>query len=255
MTADMTKLGVNIDHSATLRQARYRGVPADSKIIVEPDPVEAALAAEEAGADSITAHLREDRRHICDADMFALRGRIRTKLNMEMACSEGVISAALKVLPDYVCLVPENRTEVTTEGGLDVAGEIEKVASAIARLSAAGAACSAFIDPDERQVEAAKAAGAAVVELHTGAYANAWGDASETRRQLERIARAAEFAESAGLSVNAGHGINYSNIAALLGAARFNELNIGHSIICRALFVGIGRAVGEMKALIAKHGK
>lgn len=255
MTADMTKLGVNIDHSATLRQARYRGVPADSKIIVEPDPVEAALAAEEAGADSITAHLREDRRHICDADMFALRGRIRTKLNMEMACSEGVISAALEVLPDYVCLVPENRTEITTEGGLDVAGEIEKVASAIERLSAAGAACSAFIDPDERQVEAAKAAGAAVVELHTGAYANAWGDASETRRQLERIARAAEFAESAGLAVNAGHGINYSNIAALLGAARFNELNIGHSIICRALFVGIGRAVGEMKALIAKHGK
>ena len=187
--------------------------------------------------------------------MFALRERIRTKLNMEMACSEGVISVALKVRPDYVCLVPENRAEVTTEGGLDVAGETGKVASAIARLSAAGAVCSAFIDPDERQVEAAKAAGAAVVELHTGAYANAWGDAAETRRQLERLARAAEFAKSLGLTVNSGHGINYSNIAALLQTAGFNELNIGHSIICRALLVGIGRAVEEMKELIAKYGK
>ena len=252
MTANMTKLGVNIDHSATLRQARYRGTPADSKIIVEPDPAEIALAAERAGADSITAHLREDRRH---ADMFALRERIRTKLNMEMACSEGVISVALKVRPDYVCLVPENREEVTTEGGLDVAGETEKVASAIARLSAAGAVCSAFIDPDERQVEAAKAAGASVVELHTGAYANAWGDAAETRRQLERLARAAELAKSLGLTVNSGHGINYSNIAALLQTAGFNELNIGHSIICRALLVGIERAVEEMKGLIAKYGK
>ncbi len=255
MTPNMTKLGVNIDHSATLRQARYRGTPADSKIIVEPDPAEIALAAESAGADSITAHLREDRRHICDADMFALRERIRTKLNMEMACSEGVISVALKVRPDYVCLVPENRAEVTTEGGLDVAGETGKVASAIARLSAAGAVCSAFIDPDERQVEAAKAAGAAVVELHTGAYANAWGDAAETRRQLERLARAAEFAKSLGLTVNSGHGINYSNIAALLQTAGFNELNIGHSIVCRALLVGIGRAVEEMKELIVKYGK
>ena len=251
MTANMTKLGVNIDHSATLRQARYRGTPADSKIIVEPDPAEIALAAERAGADSITAHLREDRRHIRDADMFALRERIRTKLNMEMACSEGVISVALKVRPDYVCLVPENREEVTTEGGLDVAGETEKVASAIARLSAAGAVCSAFIDPDERQVEAAKAAGASVVELHTGAYANAWGDAAETRRQLERLARAAELAKYLGLT----HGINYSNIAALLQTAGFNELNIGHSIICRALLVGIERAVEEMKGLIAKYGK
>ena len=222
---------------------------------MEPDPAEIALAAESAGADSITAHLREDRRHICDADMFALRERIRTKLNMEMACSEGVISVALKVRPDYVCLVPENRAEVTTEGGLDVAGETGKVASAIARLSAAGAVCSAFIDPDERQVEAAKAAGAAVVELHTGAYANAWGDAAETRRQLERIARAAELAKSLGLTVNSGHGINYSNIAALLQTANFNELNIGHSIVCRALLVGIGRAVEEMKELIAKYGK
>ncbi len=222
---------------------------------MEPDPAEIALAAERAGADSITAHLREDRRHIRDADMFALRERIRTKLNMEMACSEGVISVALKVRPDYVCLVPENREEVTTEGGLDVAGETEKVASAIARLSAAGAVCSAFIDPDERQVEAAKAAGASVVELHTGAYANAWGDAAETRRQLERLARAAELAKSLGLTVNSGHGINYSNIAALLQTAGFNELNIGHSIICRALLVGIERAVEEMKGLIAKYGK
>lgn len=251
----MTKLGVNIDHSATLRQARYRDVPAGSKIIVEPDPIEIALIAESAGADSITAHLREDRRHICDADIFALRKNIRTKLNMEMACSEDVISVALKVRPDYVCLVPENRREVTTEGGLDVANDTAKVASAVARLSEVGAVCSIFIDPEKRQVEAAKAAGASVVELHTGAYANAEGDEPAKSVQLKRLSEAAEFAQSLGMTVNSGHGINYSNIRRLLENARFNELNIGHSIVCRALVVGMARAVAEMKELIEKYGR
>lgn len=251
----MAKLGVNIDHSATLRQARYREVPAGSKIIVEPNPTEIALLAENAGADSITAHLREDRRHINDSDILALRENIRTKLNMEMSCAEDVVAVALRVKPDYVCLVPENRMEVTTEGGLDVASDVGKVASVVERLSEVGAVCSIFIDPEIRQIDAAKRAGAKVVELHTGAYANAWGDPAKTREQLERLASAAEYAHSVSMTVNSGHGINYSNIGPLLEAADFNELNIGHSIICRALVVGIGQAVREMKELILKYGK
>lgn len=251
----MTKLGVNIDHSATLRQARYRCVEAESKIIVEPNPLQIALIAEGAGADSITAHLREDRRHICDSDIFALRKNIRTKLNMEMACSEDVISVALKVRPDYVCLVPENRMEVTTEGGLDVAGDLSKVASAVERLAEVGAECSIFIDPEERQINAAKASGARVVELHTGAYANAEGQPELKQKQLERLVRAADYAKSIGMTVNSGHGINYANVRELLQNAQFNELNIGHSIVCRALIVGMAQAVAEMKAMIEKYGR
>jgi len=251
----MTKLGVNIDHSATLRQARYKGVAETSTVIVEPNPLEIAMLAERGGADSITAHLREDRRHILDADIAALRKNISTKLNMEMACTPQITEFALQILPDYVCLVPENRLEITTEGGLDVLKNRDKIAHTVAALSKNGVICSIFIDPDLTQIKAAKELGAPVVELHTGAYANAWGNEKEVADELGRIARAAEFARSIGLTVNSGHGINYENVGRLLAAANFNELNIGHTIISRALVVGVEKAVAEMKALIKKHGK
>lgn len=251
----MTKLGVNIDHSATLRQARYKGVSADSKIIVEPNPIEIALLAEKGGADSITAHLREDRRHILDSDIIALREKISTKLNMEMACADSVIDVALKVKPHYICLVPEKREEITTEGGLDVSSDIERISATVKKLAIVGSQCSLFIDPDPRQAEAAAKTGAPMIELHTGAYANAEGDTTQQRKQLRRIAETADVAKSLGLIVNSGHGINYSNIAALLEAADFNELNIGHSIVCRALIVGMERAVAEMKDLIEKYAR
>ena len=246
----MTKLGVNIDHSATVRQARYRLADADSPIVIEPDPVEVALAAERGGADSITAHLREDRRHINDRDIRGLREKISTKLNLEMACSDDVLSVALEVVPDYACLVPENREEITTEGGLDLKTHREKTARVVEALSQKGVICSIFIDPEPSQIEIAKAIGAPAVELHTGAYANAWGDSSKLARELERIKRAAEFAKSLGLIVNSGHGINYQNVGALLETFSFNELNIGHTIISRAILVGVERAVAEMKALL-----
>lgn len=251
----MTKLGVNIDHSATLRQARYKGAAENSTIVVEPNPLEIAMLAERGGADSITAHLREDRRHILDADIAALRKNISTKLNMEMACTPQITEFALQILPDYVCLVPENRLEITTEGGLDILKNRDKIARTVKALSNKGVICSIFIDPDIAQIKAAKELGAPVVELHTGAYANAWGNEKEIAEELGRIAEAAEFARSAGLTVNSGHGINYENVGRLLAAADFNELNIGHTIISRALVVGVEKAVAEMKALIAKHGK
>lgn len=250
----MTKLGVNIDHCATLRQARYRFSDAE-KVVVEPDIMEAARLAESGGADSITAHLREDRRHMQDSDMFALRRGISGKLNMEMACNEDVISVALKVLPDYVCLVPENRQEVTTEGGLDLRANEAKAESAVARLSAAGIRCSMFIDPDISQVELARKIGANTVELHTGAYANAWRNPSERAVQLERLKAAAERAAELGLTVNSGHGINYENVCQLLETFAFDELNIGHTIVSKALSVGMKAAVEEMKRLIAGVGK
>lgn len=246
----MTKLGVNIDHSATLRQARYRDVAAGSPIIVEPDPVEIALLAEKGGADSITAHLREDRRHMLDADIRALRGKISTKLNLEMACSPEILEIALEVAPDYVCLVPENRMEVTTEGGLDVIGGREKIAGFVEKLSAKGIVVSIFIDPEPSQIQTAKEIGAPMVELHTGAYANAWGDESAKSRELHRIANAAGYARDHGLTVNAGHGINYLNVCELMAVASFNELNIGHTIISRALAVGVEKATAELKKLI-----
>ena len=233
----MVKLGVNIDHSATLRQARYRGVAKDSTIIVEPNPIEIALLAERGGADSITAHLREDRRHIVDDDIRNLREKISTKLNLE-------------IVPDYACLVPENRKEITTEGGLDLIQNKDKTARVVEALSAKGVNCSIFIDPNPEQIEIAKQIGAPTIELHTGAYANAWGNQEKKNAELERIAKAAEFAKSIGLVVNSGHGINYQNVGELLQVADFNELNIGHTIISRALIVGIEKAVAEMKSLL-----
>lgn len=246
----MTKLGVNIDHSATVRQARYRQTPRDSGIVIEPDVVGIALLAERGGADSITAHLREDRRHMVDSDIFALKENIKTKLNLEMACAESVIKVALKVAPAYACLVPENREEVTTEGGLDVRGNFSKVRDTVAALDGVGTISSIFIDPDIRQIELAKEAGAKVIELHTGAYANAWGNEGLVEENLKRLKEALDFAHSIGLTVNAGHGINYLNIGRLLPIGSFNELNIGHTIIARAIAVGIVEAVREMKELL-----
>ena len=240
----MIKLGINIDHVATLRQARYREDPDSPN--AEPDPVAAALAAERAGALGITAHLRLDRRHILDRDIFALREKITTKLNLEMGNSGEILEVALKVLPEDVCLVPENRREVTTEGGLDCAGQHATLRPTIERLREAGIVVSLFIDPEEAQIAAAAALGAEFVELHTGAYAN--GAAPE--HELVRLIRGAELAHAAGLKVNAGHGINYDNVRDVLQIPHLVELNIGHSIISRAVSTGIEAAVREMLILI-----
>jgi pyridoxine 5-phosphate synthase len=242
----MPSLGVNIDHVATLRQARYRETPESPN--AEPDPVEAALVAERAGAEGITAHLREDRRHIQDRDIFELRERISTKLNLEMGISEEIVQVALKVRPHDVCLVPENRQEVTTEGGLDCAGQIERLRPVVARLREAGARVSLFIDPEESQLRAAAELGAEFVELHTGAYANARG--AEREAELEALRTGARIALSLGLRVNAGHGLNYENTAAILALPGLEELNIGHSIVSRAVAVGLEKAVREMCAII-----
>ncbi len=246
----MIKLGVNIDHCATLRQARYRDISPTSKIIVEPDPIDLALLAERAGADSITAHLREDRRHIVDRDISELRKNLTTKLNLEMACTPEMLAIALKIKPDYVCIVPENRREVTTEGGLSIGRKKSDISRAVSALSKKGVDCSIFIDPDLEQVSLAQEVGAQTVELHTGAFANAWSNKMKKRLELFRIREAAEYALRLGLKVNAGHGINYLNIGDLTKLADFNEFNIGHSIISRALFCGIESAVKEMKELM-----
>lgn len=242
----MPSLGVNIDHVATIRQARYRDDLTNFN--AEPDPVAAALAAEEAGARGITAHLREDRRHIQDRDIIRLREVVRTKLNLEMGLSEDIVRSALEVLPDDVCLVPENRREVTTEGGLDCAGAVDVLRPILARLRGGRIRVSLFIDPDPEQVDAAARLGADFVELHTGAYANATG--ALRREELDRLHAAAEQAIRRGLRVNAGHGLNYANTAAILSLPGLEELNIGHSIVSRAVAVGIGQAVREMCALI-----
>jgi len=249
----MTKLGVNIDHSATVRQARYRDADFSS-LVVEPCPLEIALEAELGGADSITAHLREDRRHIIDSDIAALRKGIKTKLNLEMACTDGITEVALATLPDYVCLVPENRREVTTEGGINLMGGAKKTERTLKRLAEKNIICSVFIDPESEQIRVAADIGAPVIELHTGSYANAWKDSRKRLEELKRIERAAAFAKSLGLTVNSGHGINYLNVSELLKVADFNELNIGHTIISRALTVGVRRATREMKELILNHG-
>jgi pyridoxine 5-phosphate synthase len=239
-------LGVNIDHCATLRQARYRDAMGAAGGAVEPDPVALAERSERAGADGITAHLREDRRHIQDRDVWRLREAVSTRLNLEMACTQAMIDLALKLRPQAVCVVPENRTEVTTEGGLDVAGAAEKIRACVAAMKAAGIEASLFIDPDERQIELSAKVGAPVVELHTGAYANAYG--TERRAaEFQRLRLGAVQARQLGLKVNAGHGINYVNIAEVRTIPHLNELNIGHSILCRALFTGIEEAVREMK--------
>jgi pyridoxine 5-phosphate synthase len=237
----MIELGVNVDHVATIRQARRT---------TEPDPVTAAAVAELAGAHGITVHLREDRRHIQDRDVRILRETVQTKLNLEMAVADEIVAIAQKIRPDHACLVPERRQEVTTEGGLDAAGNTAKVADAVKRLNDAGIIVSLFIDPDEAQVAAAAKSGAQFVELHTGAYANARDEASQ-RTELEQLVQAAERSSAAGLRVNAGHGLNYVNVRAMHKLPNLETVNIGHSIISRAVFVGLERAVKEMLALLA----
>ena len=229
-------LGVNIDHVATLRQARRARYP---------EPLLAALLAEEAGADSITLHLREDRRHIQERDVTMMREALQTRMNLEMAVTEEMIRIAQKVLPQDCCLVPESRQEVTTEGGLDVAGQGARVADAVKALGGAGIRVSLFIDPDLAQIEAAQRAGAPVIELHTGAYADSTGGVRA--REFERLLGAAKFAARLGLIVNAGHGLNYHNVEPIAAIQEIVELNIGHAIVARAVFDGLAKAVRDMK--------
>ena len=233
-------LGVNIDHVATVRNARGTNYP---------DPVQAAFVSEQAGADGITVHLREDRRHITDRDVRILRETIQTRMNLEMAVTDEMVAIALEVQPQFCCLVPEKREEVTTEGGLDVAGQLEKVTSAVSRLNAAGILVSLFIDADHAQIDAAVAAGAPYIEIHTGAYAEA-PEGPQRDAELARIAEAATYAAGKGLKVNAGHGLTYHNVQAIALLPEIYELNIGHAIIGRAVFSGLAAAVQEMKQLL-----
>lgn len=235
----MIKLGVNIDHVATLRQARGT---------TYPNPVDAALMAEQAGADSITLHLREDRRHIQDADVRTLRPLLKTRMNLEMAATAEMIDIALDIRPQDVCLVPERREERTTEGGLDVEGNFDSIRHACAELGQAGIRVSLFIAPDGTQLDAAKEAGAPVVELHTGHYADSSGEAQAA--ELERIRAAARYGAGLGLRVNAGHGLHYENVQPIAAIPEFYELNIGHAVVAQAIFVGWERAVRDMKALM-----
>lgn len=234
-------LGVNVDHVATLRQARGTAYP---------DPVEAARHALEAGADYITVHLREDRRHIQDRDVERLIGMPDVRVNLEMAATEEMVALAERWRPEDCCLVPERRRELTTEGGLDVRGQVDALTGVCARLAAAGVRVSLFVDPDEAQLRAAAAVGAPVVELHTGTYADA-GDATAQAEELERIRHAAEFAGSLGLVVNAGHGLHYQNTAAVAAIEEIAELNIGHAIVAQAIFDGFPGAVRRMKSLLS----
>ena len=235
------KLGVNIDHAATLRQAR--GVD-------YPNLVEIARLVEGAGAHGITIHLREDRRHIQDADVYALRQTLTTRMNLEMANNPDVLAVALDVVPDEVCLVPERRQELTTEGGLDAAGQLDLLRPTVKALAAQGTHVSLFIAPDRRQLEAAAALEVPYVELHTGAYANATGD--ELKRELEALHDAAAYGATLGLKVNAGHGLTMTNVKPLLDFPNLDTLNIGHSIIAHALFVGVAQATRDMLAAIAR---
>jgi pyridoxine 5-phosphate synthase len=244
----MLKLGVNIDHVATLREARYRG-----RVAGEPDPVAAALASEAAGAHGITAHLREDRRHIQDRDVWKLREVIKTRLNLEMANAPEIVAIALKLKPDIICLVPERRQEVTTEGGLDVAGNLKAITETRQRMNEAGIEVSLFIAPDAAQIEAAARAGSQFIELHTGAYAEAFEQQQERQRELERLIAGAKQAHGLGLKVNAGHGLNYQNLSLLHRVPHLVELNIGHSIISRSVTVGLTAAVQEMLRLMANY--
>ena len=238
--ASHPELGVNIDHVATVRNARGTDYP---------DPVKAALAAEMAGADSITLHLREDRRHIRDADVRALRGQLRTKMNLECAVTAEMLDIACEVRPQDVCLVPEKREELTTEGGLDVAGHFEAVSAACRQLAGAGIRVSLFIDPDETQIRAAQACGAPVIELHTGAYAEAHDEAVR-RSEFDRIVAGLAVGRTLGLKVNAGHGLHYQNVQAIAALDGIEELNIGHAIVAHAIFAGWENAVREMKAIM-----
>jgi pyridoxine 5-phosphate synthase len=230
-------LGVNIDHIATLRNARGTKYP---------DPVHAAEVAERAGADGITIHLREDRRHIRDRDVRILKETIQTRMNLEMAVTGEMVDIALQIKPDFVCLVPEKREELTTEGGLDVLGQLDKVKAATEKMTEAGIKVSLFIDADREQIDAAKTCGAPYIELHTGHYADA--ETLEAQQdELKKIAAAASYADSLGLMVNAGHGLTYHNVAAIAALPEIHELNIGHSIIGRAVFDGLSQAVADMK--------
>ena len=242
----MILLGLNIDHCATLRQARYResGRAGGN---VEPDPVALALDAERAGADGITVHLREDRRHIQERDVWRLREVLATRLNLEMACTPAMTELALKLKPDSVCLVPENRQEITTEGGLDVVGGEGRVRTVVEAMRAAGVVTSLFIGPDEAQIELAAKLRSPWIELHTGAYAEAYRSPPR-KAEFERLRRGAALAHQLGMVVNAGHGINYVNIAEIRTLPHLHEVNIGHSVLSRALFTGIEKAVREMKA-------
>ncbi|MFC1567112.1 pyridoxine 5'-phosphate synthase [bacterium] len=235
----MIKLGVNIDHVATLRQARRGSVP---------DILEAALTCEKAGADSITVHLREDRRHIQDADVYLLNKNINTRLNLEMALSDEIINAACDVKPHNVCIVPEKREELTTEGGLDVQKFKEKTASAIEKLKAKNIVVSLFIEPDEMQIRTAKELGADAIEIHTGKYANLTG--ADCTKEFEIIKHASKIAVDLGLELNAGHGLDYENVKPIAEIYGMNELNIGYSVICESVFTGLESAVRKMKGLI-----
>ena len=235
------ELGINIDHVATLRNARGT---------IYPDPLKAARLAEEAGADLITLHLREDRRHIKDADLLALRPLIKTRMNLECAVTPEMLNIACQVKPHDVCLVPEKREEVTTEGGLDVIGHFASVKAATTQLKNAGIRVSLFIDPEEKQIQAAKDVGATVVELHTGRYADLDGDAQV--QELERIKKAAQFGVNIGLRVNAGHGLHEGNVLPIAAIAELSELNIGHAIVAEALFKGWQKAIVDMKALMVQ---
>ena len=245
MTALVAKpaleLGINIDHVATLRNARGT---------IYPDPLKAAQLAEEAGADLITLHLREDRRHIKDVDLLALRPLIKTRMNLECAVTPEMLNIACKVRPHDVCLVPEKREEVTTEGGLDVVGHFDVVKAATKQLQDAGIRVSLFIDPEEKQIQAAKDIGATVIELHTGRYADLSG--AEQKTELERIRKAAQFGKGIGLRVNAGHGLHEGNVMAVAAIAELSELNIGHAIVAEALFKGWQKAITDMKSLMAQ---
>lgn len=233
-------LGVNIDHVATLRQARGTRYP---------DPVQAAIEAEQAGADGITVHLREDRRHIQERDIRLLAEVLQTRMNLEMAITDEMLAFAGEIRPAHVCLVPERREELTTEGGLDVAGNLARVQQAVEQLAGYGCEVSLFIDADPRQIEAARDAGTPVIELHTGHYADASG--AEQDRELVRIREGVAYARKLGLVVNAGHGLHYHNVEPIAAIPGINELNIGHAIIARALFSGLAAAVTEMRTLIA----
>jgi pyridoxine 5-phosphate synthase len=234
------KLGVNIDHVASLRQARGT---------IYPDPVQAAFIAEQSGADIITLHLREDRRHIQDRDVAIMRQTIQTRMNLEMAVTDEMVDIACRTLPDEVCLVPEKREELTTEGGLDVAGNLTRISASVSRLLEAGILVSMFIDPDPDQLDASIKVGASCVELHTGHFADAVSEESSDR-EFELIREAVVYGKKRGLKVNAGHGLHYHNVERIASIAGVSDLNIGHSIIARAMFVGLAEAVHEMKVLM-----
>lgn len=236
----MARLGVNVDHVATLRQARGGN---------EPDPIAAAIMAELAGADGIVVHLREDRRHIQDRDLQLLRQTVQTKLDLEMAADETMVKIALSIRPDFVTLVPERRQELTTEGGLDVAGHRDRIKDIVARLHEGDIPVSLFIEPDLEQIRAAHKAGADLVELHTGRYANAT-NFKDVQAEFDNLVQAAKLSSKLAMRVNAGHGLNYQNISHLLTVREIEEYNIGHSIMARAILVGIDRAVREMKTLL-----